>query len=274
MTEVVGSRLFCEALMAGATCEQIAAITSGLSGLEVGTTDEHGWSPLRFALSLQRNDVVLLLLRHPGVDLNEPNHVGQTLAHYAVQAGREGILRRLLRHPRVDFSRQTTSGRTALMYAAFIGNEASVRTLLASGRDLGDLAWFGNRADDVQFGYQDDVSRGITDLLRQFDEDPIVTRHMLRLLPNLIRNWPEAAAAELFALVVLLCDGYLHLAGTISLHPETARFFRMSNRLPLELQMVLALRARRLAHDIISTLDSEPAFRSLLLNYLRSLQRS
>jgi len=71
-------------------------------------------------------------------------------------------------------------------------------------------------------------------------------------------------ASEVFALVVFLCDSHLRLRETAELSEEmarTQRFFRLAQRLPMEIQMRLCNLASDLNRDIVPTKFSEKAFR-------------
>ena len=66
-------------------------------------------------------------------------------------------------------------------------------------------------------------------------------------------------------MVIFLCDGLLTVdanSSSASLK-KAARYFKMSQKLPLELQMVLCNRAFGAAKDTVLTKHSEPAFKRL-----------
>ena len=67
-------------------------------------------------------------------------------------------------------------------------------------------------------------------------------------------------AAEMFALVVFVSDGFLQIIDTTT---TAARFFNIARRLPLELQMVLCSRVVGSDKEIITGKDSEVAFKEL-----------
>ena len=253
------------ALRARASCSVIASLLAEDPCLDLNHKDQSGETALSLAFVHGRGDVVLLLLRDPSLDVSVSNVVGHTVAHFSVQKDREPLLRLLINDARVDFSCRTKAGRNVLRYAAFSGNLLAVRCLLASGRDLGHIWWW---PDDFVYNIADsdreDIARHVPELLSQFMDDPVIARHMLRVQPGLAGDWPEAVAAELYALTVLLCDGYLRSSPIRKDFPGISRFLGISGLLPLELQMVLALRSQGLAKDIITSPNSEPAFRSLL----------
>jgi len=75
--------------------------------------------------------------------------------------------------------------------------------------------------------------------------------------------------AEVFGLVILLCDGILQVvvveaAGEDDIDLHRKRFFGMVRRLPMELQMVLCNRLHESHRNSVLTKNSEPAFRAIL----------
>jgi len=75
----------------------------------------------------------------------------------------------------------------------------------------------------------------IATVLERFKENPMETRHVVRVKLGLL----DDMAAEMFALVVFVSDGLLQVNDTTT---PAARFFSIAAQLPLELQMVLCFR--------------------------------
>jgi len=100
----------------------------------------------------------------------------------------------------------------------------------------------------------------IVTLLERFKENPGVTRHTIRLE----FGWYDEAAAEVFALVVFVSDGFLQIKDTTTATPAT-RFFSIASQLPLELQMVLCFRQVDSTKEIIPGKESEVAFQELAM---------
>ena len=95
-------------------------------------------------------------------------------------------------------------------------------------------------------------------LLERFKSDAAQTRHAMRLE----LGWYDEAAAEMFALVVFVSDGLLHVNDTTTRTPA-ARFFSIAAQLPLELQMVLCYRVMGSNKELILGKEREAAFREL-----------
>ena len=100
-------------------------------------------------------------------------------------------------------------------------------------------------------------------------------RHRERCRKRLERELgvTQLIAAKLFWIMVFFADGYLvELSpGSSSTSPqstppssEVVRFFRISSRLPLEIQMVLANRTNLLSRDLIPVKEREAAFKTVL----------
>ena len=106
-------------------------------------------------------------------------------------------------------------------------------------------------------------------VLERFIANPAQTRHELRVKLGVL----DEMAAEVFALTVFLCDELLQLqpaplaATTLaSSNPAAAaatRFFIITSKLPMELQMILCRRAVGSMKQNILHRDSEAAFKSL-----------
>ena len=92
-------------------------------------------------------------------------------------------------------------------------------------------------------------------LLERFRDNPEETRDEMRME----LGWFDEAA-EMFALVVFLCDGLLEIKEK---NRTGGRFFKIAEQLPMELQMVLCHRVVGSMDDNISQEASEAAFRAL-----------
>jgi len=139
-----------------------------------------------------------------------------------------------------------------------------VELLIASGRDLGDLR---NQIDHPAIAIaRERKMTHVVWLLNGFKTNPSRTRRELcvrfKCLTELV--------AELYAVMVFLGDGLLQLKpaaltdAASNPHAATARrFFAITNRLPLELQMILCHWVLDSAKETLLLKDSEAAFKSL-----------
>ena len=99
----------------------------------------------------------------------------------------------------------------------------------------------------------------VVSLLERFIANPAPTRHELRVKLGVL----DELAAEVFALTVFLCDDFLQLKPAHPAGAAATRFFTISSKLPMELQMVLCHRAVGSMKQNILHKDSEVAFKSL-----------
>jgi len=143
----------------------------------------------------------------------------------------------LLKDPRVNITLADEYGRTALWHATFFGHLQVVEWLVASGKDLGDLHQKGNDGDGeyTPLEIATKMKRtGEVSLLERFLANPVLTRYQVRVELGLL----DKLAAELFALIVFLCDNLLQLksalAPTTSSNqaPAAVRFFTITSKLP------------------------------------------
>ena len=101
-------------------------------------------------------------------------------------------------------------------------------------------------------------------LLERFKVDPTQTRHEICVKLGVL----DELAAELFALVVFLCDDLLQLkpasdSAAQASSTVVSRFFAIASKLPMELQMLLCHRVFGSMRQNILRQDSEAAFKSL-----------
>jgi len=164
----------------------------------------------------------------------------------------------MLKDSRVKVNEPTKNGETPLWYAARNGYQDVIKWWIASGREM-DLGRPGDvYTTDAIAVAEEEGNTEVVALLERFKENPLETRHAMRLKLGLV----DELAAEMFALVVFVSDGLLQVNDTATPSPA-ARFFSIASQLPLELQMVLCFRQVGSAKEIISGNDSEVAFKEL-----------
>jgi len=211
-----------------------------------------------------RADVVSMLLKVPGVEVNSASRFGWTPLHICCfYEERLECLRILLADPRVSTDVLTGDGCTALWNAAYYGRTDVIKIMIASGREID---WDFRARDFNESPLMTAEHNGKMEaaaLLRRYRADPQRTRQELRLE----LGYREALAADLFALVVFLCDDFLAVATSATCN-SVVPFFRMTTRLPMELQMMVCCRAfGSLQPHILSSL-CEASFRALTSLFL------
>ena len=164
-------------------------------------------------------------------------------------------------------------GTTPLWYASYYGHQEVVEWLIASGRGLGDqkkVTWYRKNLSALEIARKK-RHRELVSLLERLMVNPTQTRCEIRMKLDVL----DELAAELYALIVFLCDDLLQLKPVLatSSNPTAAAalFFAISSKLPMELQMVLCHRVVGSVKHILLK-DSEAAFKSLASVLLISSQ--
>jgi len=128
-----------------------------------------------------------------------------------------------------------------------------------------DCVWKGDGSRDIRespygchWGAKDWSKTEVVTLLERFLSDAAQAKDAVRVEVG----WYDGLAAEMFALVIFVSDGLLHIDVSTTPTPA-ARFFSIAAQLPLELQMVLCYRLVESDKEIISGKESEVAFKEL-----------
>lgn len=247
-----------------------------------GNYECYDFTPLHIACTRGDPTIITELLHHPCIDVNRLDANDMSPFMLSCQVGRVKPLRALLPDHRVNLNLFTPRGSTGIWYASCFGKVQAVMAIIASGRDV-NLQTKGKHYDGrmltaagiAQVNKQPDLAK----LLADFEEN----QEKMRFEAKLSLGQRECLSSHLFALTVLYSDQYLALVAPSSTsssstatateeaaapqEEKAARFFRVITRLPLELQMIVCNRVFRLARDLISTKDSEPAFRYMVHTY-------
>ena len=207
-----------------------------------------------------RSAVIPLLLAHPDIDVNVKDRGGFTAFMNACSKGSTFCVREMLKDSRVKVNEPDNNGHTPLWRAARHGHLDVIKWWIASGREM-DLGTPGDIYKTDAIGIAEMKRKTeVATLLERFMENPVETRHAVRLELGLL----EGLAADIFALVVFVSDGLLKTKATsVKAGAKRTRFFNIASQLPLELQMVLCFRQVGLDKEIIAGKDSEVAFKEL-----------
>ena len=90
----------------------------------------NGSTPLMFAAENGHTDIVGMLLKIPGIDVNQANNFASTALMFAAKNGHAEIVEMLLKIPGIDVNKANNNGWTALMLAAENGHTKIVEMLL------------------------------------------------------------------------------------------------------------------------------------------------
>lgn len=218
----------------------------------------HMTTPLQAACIHNHPTIVALLLSHPDTNVNRQVNHGPTPLIEACIRGHVEVVKVLLRDPRVDVNLTYDSNIGPLEASFDSWNLEIVKRLLASDRRVslgngGDLFAMDVIAMARQYGNHDAVA-----LLERYKVNPDGVRAELKRELGM----REERAADFFAEAVFLCDGLLRVREDAAAR-RGARFLSILERIPIELQMLVASRAAGGARDVVLTRDSEPAFRRL-----------
>jgi len=225
-------------------------------GFEVNMDLGRGNTLLHFACEEDNGSPVIpLLLAHPDIDVNVKNNSGST-PFFMACSRHASCVREMLKDSRVKVNEPANDGRTPLWIAAYCLQLDVIECWIASGREM-DLGTPGEEKTDAIRGAKKFGKTEVATLLERFKENPVETRHAVRVELGLI----DDVAAEMFALVVFVSDGLLQIKDTTP--SSAARFFNIARRLPLELQMMLCFRQVGSDKEIIPGKDSEVAFKEL-----------
>jgi hypothetical protein len=230
--------------------------------ISVNQGDRYGWRALHFACDKSHHEIVLILLKHPRINVNPQTEDGSTPLHLAFHIE---VIKLLLKDSRVDVNIAECFGGTPLWTASSCGDIEMVRWLIALRGDELDLDKTGKDYGTTEYSAIEIARREnmteVTSLLERFMDHPTQTRHEVRAELGLV----NVEAAELFAMVVFICDDLLKVK-TLPTDSRVLRFFNMITKLPMELQMVLCYRVfGSMKHNILSK-DSEVAFKALAIS--------
>jgi len=251
-------------LAAGCRTEEAAELLAANPGLDVNAPDMSGTVPtgdtaLHIATARLYTDFITFLLAQPGIKVNALNSKHETPLFAACRGHLPPCIRVLLADPRVRpyISSQGVSPLELLTrndqndeIKIWIASGREVRLNLSGRSSLVDLATAGGRLYP-KF------------IFTRFQNNPIRTRLEVR------RQLGESneLAAESFALVVFTCDGLLQVPESqLEKTPRSeraTRFFRILQRLPLELQVLICNRSVGSKKDNIPQANREVAFRRL-----------
>jgi hypothetical protein len=233
---------------------------------------ELGWAVILIASSNGQTDFVKLLLAQSAIDVNVRTRDGFTPLLLACWNDRVPVLQLLLKDPRVDVTLTDNRGCTPLFYASSNGRIDVLECLITSERNLGNVEQKGTHWHDGLDYTPLEIARENTNiemapLLERFSINPELTRYQVRLRLGLL----DEMAANVFALMIFVCDDLLQLKST-SVCPAF-RFFTIATKLPMELQMLLCHKVVGSIKEGILRKDSESAFINLVKTLHWSLQR-
>ncbi len=135
------------------------------------------------------------------INYNHRDIMGRIVLHRGMSG--DPVFRMLLDDPRIDVNDVSSRGASVLM--SRLNNIDRVKRILATGRftQIHAVSERGNSALSLVVASGMNVT---ADIIRAHIEDPVASTRRLR---EELGGYPEYLAGELFAIIVLLCDGYL-----------------------------------------------------------------
>ena len=235
-------------------------------------------SPLMLAIKYERIAVIKMLLKHPTVDINEPHGVGNETPVYAIcRDNLHELLGLILEHPLLEINKKTPRGVTPLWIACRHQHEKIIKLLVIyKGHELilteKYVSWYeqcANPTTPLQEAWDDKSNMRAYAALQDFEpsEDPKETMIRQRLVRFKFQREVGLSgefAADVFSLVVFLCDGYVKLRDAEVVPFAILKFFTIIQRLSMDLQMLICNRCFGIIlKDIIPQADLEKAFRKI-----------
>jgi len=193
--------------------------------------EEKGDTPLHRASRLGHLEIAKVLLAHPEIEVSQGNKGDASPFFIACQIGRKEMVSLLLADPRVD------PNKPDVVLVSISVPEDETEEAFLRRQISGPLC---------------------ADMIDESERDPVAVRNRLRCQPGL----REYYIGHLFALLIFHSDNFV-VINERTAPSDTRRFFRITSRLPLDLQMALCNRAFRSPKDIVLSRDSEPYFQCL-----------
>ena len=234
--------------------DRVSAVKRGLEfrkGVDVNYPgDALGNRTLHLACKNGNSQIVKLLLAHPLILPNAVNRLNQTPLHVACHYGQAEIVRLLLSDSTVEANLLDTSGKPPLAIAIEYDYVEIAKLMIAMRQRVSP--WTSYAWDEGP------RRRGAAALVGAYFEDLVLVRNEVRRSLGLT----VSLVAELFAMVVFYSDGLLKLRMAGAPLAENS-YFRITKRLPLELQKVLCNVTYASSALGVKREHSETAFRKL-----------
>ncbi len=172
------------------TYNSVYTLMATYQNLDVRAVDNYNTTALMLASSEGRQDIVDLLLQHPGVDADKKDTDGYTALMLASINGHTDVISSLLTSGRADVNADNLFGYTALMFASMNNHMQVVQTILDVSTDNVDInaknSW-GQPAYNlaVMNGHTKvmDILQGIPnidlDVTTKLDEDVVVDPNLM-----------------------------------------------------------------------------------------------
>ena len=232
-------------LVRGQTLPKIEEVKEILRqpNLNINRPDINNLTVIEYLIQWNCPSTLTEILKYPGINPNQTGYCGIPLS-YAVHRANPGIVNVLLSDPRVIID-------SAVIYTAIMeGSLSSLELILISGKPFQITRNFPS----------DHTFEGTYQLLQRYIKDPDQTTYEIKLK---VRSHGDEYSGYVFGLIVYLSDDYLRIIERVTQQPKVRRFFKITQELPMDLQMVICNRLVGSDKNIISTSLVEKAFRTI-----------
>jgi len=223
--------------------------------------------PLRLACTNSGRRVVKLLLDDPRVDVNLMSEVGYPPLYEAIRWQNEPIIQLFLVHAHnLDLSQEfvVENGGENITHTV-IGHLANTiaDTSKRVERRRAEVSKPGLASPSIYKIHHLSCNKElqkcerIHTLLVDYEANRNLVRHKLRLE----EEYPDAYSHHLYALIIFICDGLLKIksGGHRQQNRDVLRFYGITKRLPMELQMMLCNRVQEFGRDYIKVKFTQPS---------------
>jgi len=180
-------------------------VNSAVCGCGSDGERDEAMTVLHIACQAGHVEVVEVLLTHPEIDVNSQDSSQWTPLLHACASGRVEVAKLLLLDERVDVNACDYQGRSALWWLAYLDDLVMAEWIVASGWDLKLGGVRGRVFSAIEVSRNIWKTSQVEKLLLRVADNPALACHEVRLKLGVL----EANAADLFALVVFLCEGLL-----------------------------------------------------------------
>ena len=262
-----------QALYVACQSDDLPAVLSLLrQGANVNFRDTYSFTPLHIACANGHERIVQTLLRVPGIEVNPVTSDQATPFIKAFITNRAEVLKVMVLDSRVDVNWNMSKNTSPAFWAAEQGFLRPLKFLLASGRKLkwtsGDTRSLEQAILRRAVGKRVALQTEIFELVQDWKSDPEETAVKVRQ----DIGFSEYLAGIYFSIMVFTSDGHLRLREELlqqqqqGSEPElavqsTIRYFAISQRLPMEMQMVLSNRTHRVSRDLVASVNVERGLR-------------
>jgi len=217
-----------------------------------GNPDEYGPTALHKACVQGHTEVAILLLADRRIDVNKKDAFGWAPFALACANNRADIVSMMLEDNRVDINLGNRMDQTPLWIATYWGNLEIVKRLLATDRKINDFTASRRIAREKEIS-------NVLELIREYDKDVKKVKERLKGELRLGKYF----VAELFALIVMYCDGYLQLSQQDNSR-RIQQFYKIAKCLPLDIQQILCNRTCQQTSNFVYSKELEPALRKVV----------